>query len=45
LAHAFSAWLPNWFVVPEGPDAVARFLAAERAEMRPLIAVEGIKLD
>jgi tripartite-type tricarboxylate transporter receptor subunit TctC len=29
----------------EGPEAFARFLASERAEMRALIAVEGIKLD
>ena len=29
----------------EGPEAFARFLATERAEMRALIAVEGIKLD
>jgi len=28
-----------------GPDAFARFLAAERAEMRGLIAAEGIRLD
>ena len=28
-----------------GPEAFARFLAAERAEMRDLIATEGIKLD
>jgi len=29
----------------DGPEAFARFLAAERAEMRELIAIEGIKLD
>ena len=29
----------------DGPEALARFLAAERAEMRELIAIEGIKLD
>lgn len=28
-----------------GPEAFARFLAAERAEMRELIAAEGIRLD
>jgi len=29
----------------QGPEAFARFLAAERAEMRDLIAAEGIRLD
>jgi tripartite-type tricarboxylate transporter receptor subunit TctC len=29
----------------DGPEAFARFLAAERAEMRELIAAEGIRLD
>ena len=29
----------------EGPEAFARFLAAERAEMRDLIAAEGIRLE
>lgn len=29
----------------EGPDAFARFLATERAEMRDLIAAEGIRLE
>lgn len=29
----------------EGPEAFARFLAAERAEMRELIAAEGIRLE
>ncbi|MBM3586787.1 MAG: twin-arginine translocation pathway signal protein [Alphaproteobacteria bacterium] len=29
----------------EGPEAFARFLATERAEMRDLIAAEGIRLD
>jgi tripartite-type tricarboxylate transporter receptor subunit TctC len=29
----------------DGPEAFARFLAAERVEMRDLIAAEGIKLD
>jgi len=29
----------------EGPEAFARFLATERAEMRELISAEGIRLD
>ena len=29
----------------DGPEAFARFLAAERAEMRELIAAEGIRLE
>jgi tripartite-type tricarboxylate transporter receptor subunit TctC len=29
----------------DGPEAFARFLAAERAEMRELIAAEGVRLD
>ena len=29
----------------DGPEAFARFLAAERAEMRDLIAAEGIRLE
>jgi hypothetical protein len=29
----------------EGPAALARFLAAERAAMGALIAIEGIRLD
>jgi tripartite-type tricarboxylate transporter receptor subunit TctC len=29
----------------DGPEAFARFLAAERAEMRELISAEGIRLD
>jgi tripartite-type tricarboxylate transporter receptor subunit TctC len=29
----------------QGPEAFARFLATERAEMRDLIAAEGIRLD
>ena len=29
----------------QGPEALARFLATERAEMRNLIAAEGIRLE